>query len=446
MLNAISLRRLSSLNKRIVRSSKLLSTAAQNDENEADESKLPSLYCWGTNQDGSLPSKEVLETGRSTSTSTAAEILMSKARKGTVIDHPIAIDLEDAFGNKSLSIRDIECGPSSTAVILSDNTSFLFGNNKSGQLGFGDKDNVMVPKLLSPPDSSSLHHDQISQIKLGSNFSAIIDTNGDLYTMGYNGNTLTQGVGCLGQGSFEGGYLLEPTLVYSLVEDGCKAEQVAVGDAHITVLTDEGEVLVSGSGQHGKLGNLEALDQLFLEPVELLASEKDICQIACGKDFTLALTKGDGIIYSWGKNDKGQCGTGASLSVEMYAMEPMPVPIEGMLEGRRVVKIDAGRAHAAAITDKGELFIWGMGQSLQPELVTSLGHIKVVDISCGEDYTMILDQDAKVYTHGFGKTGVLGLASQKKSMEPALVEGMSNKKVLKISAGWKHAACLSEEM
>lgn len=105
MLSTISLRRLSSLNKRLVRSSKLLSTAARSDEDETDESKIMSLYCWGTNQDGSLPLKEVLETGRSTSTSNAAEMIMSKARKGTAIDHPVAIDLEDAFGE----FPEIQC-------------------------------------------------------------------------------------------------------------------------------------------------------------------------------------------------------------------------------------------------------------------------------------------------------------------------------------------------
>ncbi len=339
----------------------------------------------------------------------------------------------------------MECGPTSTAVVLSDNTAYVFGSNKSGQLGVGDKTDVLIPTSVTPPDSSPLHHDQISEIKIGSNFSAAIDTSGNLYTMGFNGNTLNEGMGCLGQGSFDGGYLLEPTLVHSLVEEGCIVDQVAVGDAHMAVLTDEGEVLTTGSGQHGRCGNLDPVDQLYLEPVELLAGERDICQIVAGKDFTLALTGGDGIVYAWGRNHKGQCGTGAGLSVEMYAMEPMPVPIEGMLEGRKVIKVAAGRAHAAALTDKGELFFWGMGQALQPELVTSLGHVKIVDISCGEDYTMILDEEGKVYAFGYGKTGVLGLASQKKVLEPTLVEGLIGKKVTKISAGWKHVACLVED-
>ena len=275
--------------------------------------------------------------------------------------------------------------------------------------------------------------------------SAIIDTDGYLYTMGYNGNAMSDGVGCLGHGYFPEEYIMEPTLVHSLAEDGCRAEQVVVADSHMTVLTDEGEVLVSGSGGYGRCGNLEVEDQLFLEPVELLASETDICQISGGKDYTLALTKNDGIIFAWGRNHKGQCGTGSGLSVEMYAMEAMPVAIEGMLEGRKVVKMDGGQSHAAALTDKGELFMWGSGLAFMPELVTALGHTKIVDVSCGEDYTIALDHEGKIYSFGKGKTGVLGLASEKKATEPTLIEGMLGKKVIKINAGWKHVACLAEE-
>jgi alpha-tubulin suppressor-like RCC1 family protein len=129
----------------------------------------------------------------------------------------------------------------------------------------------------------------------------------------------------------------------------------------------------------------------------------------------------------------------------MYAMEPMPVPIEGLLEGRKVIKIAAGYSHAVALTANGELFIWGMGTIHQPELVTALGGVKVIDFVCGQDYTIILDDQGQIRSFGKGKTGVLGLASEKFAAEPTLVEGMIGKKVVKLSAGWKHVSCLAEE-
>jgi alpha-tubulin suppressor-like RCC1 family protein len=95
---------------------------------------------------------------------------------------------------------------------------------------------------------------------------------------------------------------LEPKLVDSVVEDGCFTKQVEVGETHTAVLTTEGEILCTGAGSYGRLGNFETVDQLFLEPVELLVS--GVNQIAAGKSFTLALK--DGLVHGWGRNHKGQ--------------------------------------------------------------------------------------------------------------------------------------------
>ena len=349
-------------------------------------------------------------------------------------------NLED---NAKVSIKDVICGPTSTAITLSDNTAFTFGSNKHSELGHGHKDDVTVPTLLSPPDSTSLHHNEISKIALGSKFSAIIDNKGDLYTFGYNGSVIKNGSGCLGLG-YEQEYAEVPTLVRSLVEDGCFATDVIVGDSHMVVLTKDGEVLTTGGAAWGRLGNLEPDDQAFLEPVEMLAGE-DICQLSGGDEYSLALTS-DGVVLAWGKNHKGQCGTGSSMSVDMYAMEIMPQPVEGMMEGQQVVKISGGHSHAAAVTDKGELFWWGSALHLTPELAPNLAHTKIVDVACGKDFTIALDEEGKLFSFGKGKTGVLGLADEKKALVPTLVEGMLGKKVVKIDAGWSHVACIVEEM
>jgi len=402
------------------------------------------MFSWGTIHKGTIPVKKVLDEAKSGVTISSTNILN---RRASILDHPQSIDVTEAFGidNKSTSVKNVHCGPTGTAVILSNNTCYTFGSNENGQLGHGHKKDVLVPTLLSLPDTSPLHHNEISQFVLGSKFSAIIDTNGDLYTFGYNGSIMGDGVGCLGQGYCKEEYVYTPTLVNSLVEDGCYASQVAIGNVHMTVLTTEGEVLTCGAGAYGRCGNLDPIDQLFLEPVELLVAHKDIVQIEGGVDFTIALTESDGIIYAWGRNHKGQCGTGSGLAVDIYAMEPMPMPIEGLLEGRKVTKIAAGNSHAAAITDKGELFTWGMGQTFQPEHISTLGHTKVVDIACGNDYTLAVGEDGKLYSFGKGKTGVLGLANEKTVWQPQLVEGMLGKKIVKVSAGYSHVACLAEE-
>ena len=403
----------------------------------SSSSRRYSVYAWGTSAKGTIPVSEIIDEGKSGGGSS-----IIPGGGGTKFDIPQRLDVEKAFGidDKNVTVKRVASGPTSTAAILSDGRCFVVGSNENGQLGTGEKVDVPVPKLLEAPESSPLSKSGVSTIRLGSNFSALIDDNGDLYSWGFGGSALS-GMGCLGHGDAESH--LRPKLVESLVEDGCYAADVAVGELHMTVLTTEGEVLTTGSGAYGRLGNLETADQLYLDPVELLGGE-EVSQICSGHAFSLALTK-DGIIHGWGRNDKGQLGVGASLSVDVYAMNALPSPIEGQLEGRIVTKIAAGHSHAAAVTDDGGLFMWGSSAYLDPHLFPNLLHTQVVDVACGQDYTMALTKEGEVYTFGKGKTGVLGLASLKKANQPTLVEGLKGKRVTEMSAGWKHCMVLVEE-
>lgn len=248
-------------------------------------------------------------------------------------------------------------------------------------------------------------------------------------------------MGMLGHGSMDSHKT--PKLVESLIDDGCYASDVQVGEYSMTVLTTEGEVLTCGAGSYGRLGNVETTDQLYLEPVELMGAEETV-QIAAGHEFSLALNS-SGIIYAWGRNNEGQLGTGMGLAVDMYAMESIPRLVEGDLEGRTVARIAAGHSHAAAITSDGELYTWGMHVTHEPQLESSLLHTKIVDVACGQNYTLALDDDGRVYSMGKGKTGVLGLASTKSSAAPVLVEGIPiDERVMMMSCGWSHVACITE--
>ena len=197
----------------------------------------------------------------------------------------LTVDDEEVY------VSQVACGPTDTAVVLSDGRCYVSGLNKRGQLGIGHKDAVNELTLLEGI--------AVQSFALGQSSSAILDQEGELYTFGYGGSALS-GIGQLGHG--DGAEYPLPKLVDSVVEDGCYAKQVAVGESHTTVLTTEGEVLTTGAGSYGRLGNFDTIDQLYLEPVELLT--KDVDMIAGGKSFTLALK--DGVIHGWGRNHKGQ--------------------------------------------------------------------------------------------------------------------------------------------
>jgi len=330
----------------------------------------------------------------------------------------------------NMKIQSISCGVTDTAIILTNGNCYVCGKNASGQLGLGHKDPVPELTFLSG---------NVQQIELGQNFSAYVTTGGDLYTFGFGGSAFG-GMGCLGHGNGES--YLEPKCVVSLIEDGCYAKQVQVGDSHLTVLTTEGEVLTCGSGSYGRLGNSDSGDQLYLEPVELLSNGVE--KISGGKSYTLALSE-DGTLYGWGRNDKFQIGTGYGLAVDMYAMEAIPAMIEtDELAGRKVIDIDAGAYHAAAITEGGELFIWGMALHFEPVRVNELLHTPVKQVQCGLDYTLALTKDGKLYSFGKKKSCLLGRGSDLVSPnQPQLIETVESH-VNQVVAGNDCAFCLTE--
>ena len=79
--------------------------------------------------------------------------------------------------------------------------------------------------------------------------------------------------------------------------------------------------------------------------------------VACGKDHTVCLTV-DGVVYSWGKNSKGELGLGDTA--ERY----VPTVVES-LRANPVIIIACGKNTSAAYTDDGTLYMWGQNDTFQ---------------------------------------------------------------------------------
>ena len=411
------------------RDSSTKSFLLQSRRSKSSSSSIPSrdtsIYTWGTNKSGCLLQED------------------SKMDSNGILWEPQPADGIKQLGEKK--IVDICCGHSETMIITEDGRVWVVGENKNGQLGLGHKNPVSTLTELKVDGVTEFRKGRI-----GINTGALIAKNGDLYTFGFGGSAL-QGIGCLGHG--DGKSYLTPTLVESLVEDGCEVVDIALGESHTTVLTTEGEVLTTGAANYGRLGNGETSeDNLHFDAVEILPSET-ITQIAGGESFTLALTD-EGVIYGWGKNAKGQLGTGYGMAVDMYAMEQIPTPMEGdELANRTVTKIAAGTNHSACITSGGELFWWGSSLHLEPVRVAEVLHTKIIDVACGLDYTLALSEDQEIYAWGAGKTGVLGVGPDTKTLHQAQrIRSLMNKndetqkEISSLSAGSTLAACLIKEI
>ncbi|CAM9636996.1 unnamed protein product, partial [Choristocarpus tenellus] len=131
----------------------------------------------------------------------------------------------------------------------------------------------------------------------------------------------------------------------------------------------------------------------------------------------------DGGAYSWGRNESGALGHGDT------ATRAAPTLLPDML-GSRVKQASCGRSHTALLTNEGVVFTMGAGKCGQ------LGHGRLVDsslepkqvvldskafkqVSCGADFTCIIDETGRLFSCGLPENGQLGLGTTGEFIERA---------------------------
>uniref|UniRef100_A0A3Q2Y7Y6 E3 ubiquitin-protein ligase HERC2 n=1 Tax=Hippocampus comes TaxID=109280 RepID=A0A3Q2Y7Y6_HIPCM len=255
-----------------------------------------------------------------------------------------------------------------------DGKVFSWGEGDDGKLGHFSR-NCDKPRLIE-----ALKTKRIRDIACGSSHSAAITSSGELYSWGLGE------YGRLGHG--DNTTQLRPKLVKVLL--GHRVIQVACGsrDAQTLALTDE-LVFSWGDGDFGKLGRGGSEGCNIPQNIERLNGQ-GVCQIECGAQFSLALTK-SGVVWT-GKGDYFRLGHGTDVHVRK------PQMVEG-LRGKKIVHVAVGALHCLAVTDSGQVYAWGdndHGQqgngtttvNRKPTLVQGLEGQKITRVACGSSHSV----------------------------------------------------------
>ncbi|CAG2109374.1 unnamed protein product, partial [Medioppia subpectinata] len=262
---------------------------------------------------------------------------------------------------------------------------------------------VKFPHLCPQPVVTEDHHKLRIKVLVvfGDNGEEVIVVTTDDRVYGFGTNRF----GRLGLGVSDA--IARPQLNATLT--GKKISKICYGLGHCLGLTSGGQCYGWGHNASGQLGIRSVEDMSTPQPIKILnktLQSKSVTDISCGDNHSLALTK-DGFIYSFGANDRRQCGHKEGEMV----WRPFRVKIKD-----RFVSISCGRSHSSALTDTGTAYVWGSNdcQQLGPKAVVVpgktycwpqlfIGHnsdLIYETVLCGPNHTVLLAAAGIVFVYG----------------------------------------------
>ncbi|WP_269539229.1 hypothetical protein [Cerasicoccus fimbriatus] len=259
-------------------------------------------------------------------------------------------------------------------------------------------------------------------ITAGNQFGAAVSGN-EINTWGLNS------VGQLGQGT-TGGDNPTPTRINSTLSYA-KAE--AGPNFAFGITSGDGDVTAWGDNSFGQLGTGNTTN-LSTPASVIFPGDVAIADIAAGTDHALALSE-SGALYAWGSIAVGQLGLGVFQDPVPEDFNDTVVETPQRVGTSTWLDIGAGNQFSVAVRNDGKLFIWGGGalgtlgltsQYLSPVEVPGSQGITWAQVEAGYAHVIALTANGEIYTWGINATGQLGLGDTISRTAPTRVGAASN--------------------
>ncbi|MBM9502104.1 chromosome condensation regulator [Leptospira sp. 201903071] len=313
--------------------------------------------------------------------------------------------------NSFSDISSIHFTQNSSMAILKNGKVFTWGTNANGQLGIGSNNtDPATPSAAGPrlPPSEVPGINDAVMGAYGFDHGLILKSNGTVVSFGLN-NVGQLGNGATGMTATT--ISSTPVSVVGLSD----VVQIVAGSQHSAALTSNGDVYVWGRNQYGNLGNgaVDTSTTIHSTPLKV-AALSGIKQIANGRDHILAL-KSDGKVYSWGLNASGQLGIGGSGSptptptpTEVLNIQNAVSVWAGGTQSFAVLNDGSVKGWGA----NGTTANLGIGETTTTKLYAPnsavIGIKGLIHFGCGATHNFALLGDGSVYGWGWNFKGSLG--------------------------------------
>ena len=320
-----------------------------------------------------------------------------------------------AFNN--LTISAFACGLDMSMFLTNDGKVYSCGLNAEGQLGLNDTTNRNVPTLISTNIGSST----ISAIAGGGRHSMFITNDGKVYSVGYNtagqlglGNIMTGPRAPIIVPTFSKPRINLPTNNLTLSNEYIVSICASSTASRSFFITNNGKVYGCGRGGSGDLGIGDALNKSVPSLISPNIESSIISYVGGGSAHSLILTN-DGYVYSCGYNYNGQLGVNWggdrwTPTLTFGPGQPFFSAVSGTGYGSVFLGTN-GTVYSCGWNNNGQL---GNGQwtigAPWPILTTNIEPSTIFSaVASGNNHSLFLTNDGKVYACGYGDDGRTGL-------------------------------------
>ena len=299
-------------------------------------------------------------------------------------------------------------------MTIGDGQMYTFGSGNWGVLGHGSEQDIRFdkPQLV---DFFTKRNLKVKDVALGEYHTAVLTEDGSVYTWGYGGKTgffnwmYTQEVGALGHGDKK--HHFHPKKVEYFGKHNLKIDKIVAGMYHCAALTSTGDLYTWGRGLYGVLGN--GTNQYALEPelneeLKILREEsegKEIAKLDAADEYTGALMK-DNTLYVWGKNDRGQMGTGTGIGIDMVESESVPIQVNVLDDKNQPqpIKDFQPGANTMLIQDSSNnVYKTGLRLDYLPKKLNFFDEFNkddITELACGRKHYVLVNKDNKLMVWG----------------------------------------------
>ena len=278
----------------------------------------------------------------------------------------------------------------------------------------------------------------LAAVACGDFHSAALDEQGRVYTWGWGGSYFG-GYGMLGHGIGRG--KKTPGARRVARERGLRDQDDRRGEAHTLLLTDDDELLVCGAASTERVRHGSTNDLLCPSPSAFLA-EVEVAEAWAGSAFN---TRSRATARSGSGAERPGAARARRLAQHGRVLDGARAAAADRHRRRRQDR-RRGLTHAAAISEDGALYHWGMKPYLEPQkMVFPDPDERAAAAVCGHNFSLVQTESGRVYSFGVGRTCCLGHGDKKKVMSPQPIQALSDFRVSAMFAGYHHVAVAIEE-